>query len=1022
MPGLLLACLVLIMGGLTYARPALGDGADIEFGGWGHGHGKFMMLRGFCFGPHQRIYVLDGSAFDNTTRKLVGNRLVQIFTSKGHFLRQFPIVASPRLPTPLHADPTAGMKNFTNFPQRIAVSAHGNIFITQPWAEAVQEYAPTGRLLRAIPVPYAMAITCCRYKGKPCVAVIGSESATTPSIGKVPGRGWHWVGGHRITFINAGTGAPVGSVALSRRLTDVQDMTVDKQGNFYVEAATHQIYKFNPHGRLLLVIGAGTSTRRTDGSELYRTVAVDGQGNIYSMTMGGNPEFVTRFNPQLTLVTQRGGQFHWADSWSYAGHRTPMVIGPQDRLWVASTGHRATPSPVIMRMDKNYLSSKLSQVRVHSALTLGLYLSTATALPYNVGYQLQPTIVDLHIRPATRRVHQVAVQWAVYNLYKRRIGHGVFTFDLHNQKAAVHSISFTPPQWGWYTAVFSLSHQGRPLSSTGCDIGFTPAYKGMPILKKGQSPGGWFDPLRQVFCGLPLMRFGIGPDMKGLSKKLALAAKDKAKVFGQFTNVRDCTPACVRAAVAKLKNQVNVWEIMNEPNFSMNPVQYVALIKKLYPLIKSIDPQARVMGPAVCGIQLPWYRQFLALGGGRYINILSLHDYEGNTSIGPAHWRYKFAALHKMMRQYGVGNLPIWQTERDIGGVRGGLFWGGTQAVRITLHEDLLTTLGVPSDHDMLYYLNNSGYGAVPSYVWSNHGPFPAAMATRTRQAMIQGRKYTGSIDFGPSGRRLLLGLRYHGKHGQTIILRNLGATTAIPVKVRIAGAGPVTVVDAFGNRQTIAVHHGLVILRTSTMPIYLRLHKHQKANFPRFDFGANDAAGAKLAYSAKNNGLFSTLTNGVFGSIYPGDPTTGKFFTGSLPSIPQTFSITLTQPRTINRVLVYSVHADNPYCALLDYNLQYRHDHHWITIKKMRTPCPRSTPVHTGATKVDGWYLDQNFSMSHFSPITAQRLRLVILRTTWGFMPDKTAAQITHFVPNHPHLMLRQIDIYGPHHPNVRR
>ena len=622
--------------------------------------------------------------------------------------------------------------------------------------------------------------------------------------------------------------------------------------------------------------------------------------------------------------------------------------------------------------------------------------------------------VEFNVAPAIRRVHQVQVRWKVYSLYKDRIAQGRFHLDLKAATAARKTISFTPSKWGWYTAIFTLVYKGKVISSTGCDLGFTPQYAGMPILKKGQSPGGWFDPLRQMFCGLPCLRQGMGPDLKGVGKKLALDKKYGVSVFAQFTSPQDCAPACVRAAVTKFKNQVKVWEVMNEPNFSMNPAQYVALIKKLYPLIKSIDPQAQVMGPAVCGIQLPWYKQFLALGGGKFINILSLHDYEGNTSIGPAHWRYKFAALHKLMNRYGCGNLPIWQTERDIGGVRAGLFWGGTQAVRLTLHTDLLRTLGVPDAHDQFYYLNNSGYGAVPSYVWSNHGPFPAALAMRTRQAMIVGRKYLGAINFGPSGKRIFMGLRYGGQDGQTIILRNLGSMN-LPLNIRVVGHGPVTVVDSFGNRHTVSVRNGLVRLMISAMPVYLRLHARQRATFPTFNFGSNEAVGAKFTYSAKNNGLFSTLTGGVFGSEYPGDPTAGKFFVGSLATAPQFFTITMTKTRTINRVLLYSMHADNPYCALLDYNLQYQHGGKWITLEKVRTACPRSTPVHTGATVVDGWYMDQNFFVNHFKPVRAQRLRLVILKTTWGFMPDKTAVQVTHFVANRPHLMLRQVEIYGP-------
>ena len=44
--------------------------------------------------------------------------------------------------------------------------------------------------------------------------------------------------------------------------------------------------------------------------------------------------------------------------------------------------------------------------------------------------------------------------------------------------------------------------------------------------------------------------------------------------------------------------------------------------------------------------------------------------------------------------------------------------------------------------------------------------------------------------------------------------------------------------------------------------------------------------------------------------------------WSGTLPSTPQTLEIAFPHPRTVDRVLVFSVRADNPYCALLDYDL----------------------------------------------------------------------------------------------------
>jgi hypothetical protein len=230
----------------------------------------------------------------------------------------------------------------------------------------------------------------------------------------------------------------------------------------------------------------------------------------------------------------------------------------------------------------------------------------------------------------------------------------------------------------------------------------------------GESKGGWDDVPRQMFSGLTTVRLdadaGTAANLDNLDRQLTLAYKYGSTVFVQFTDVKDCTVENVRAYVSRFKGRVKYWEIMNEPNFSMSPTQYVTMLKQLSPLIKSIDPAAQVIGPTVCGIQMPWYQSFYQLGGGPYVDILSLHDYEGHESVDEVHWRWKFGELRKLMAQHGDANKPIWQTERAITGVRGGNFMGPHQAVRTTLQRDVLESLGVAPEHNSLYYLNQGGY------------------------------------------------------------------------------------------------------------------------------------------------------------------------------------------------------------------------------------------------------------------------------------------------------------------------
>ncbi len=996
------------------------EGVDVEFGGYGNGHGTFKFLRDFAFGPKNRIYALDGAGYDYKTKAMTGNLLVQIFSHKGKFLREFPIVAPQRVPST--ANPVPGMEHLAgiyNDPQCLAVDALGNVFITQPRANMVQIYNNQGQLTHQVAISAAMAIT--PWHGD--MAVIGSANEV------VPNRGWSWIGGRRIDVINA-AGHIVDFILLSHRLTQVESMASDSRGDFYCQAAVNQIEEFSPQGQLMRVLGCGSRKmfRQEDGSELIHSVAVDQHGNIYSMTFG-NPGRVTKFNASMTTVTQHRGEFSWADAWN--ANDLPIHVDANGRVWVASTGalkpsnrwyHRfaAYPSPCIMRLRKDFFKPGMLHVHQHSALALGLFPSITTSLPCSIAYNLHPVPITFHIGPANRPLQAVRVAWKVFNLYKQLIAHGEFNLPLVNGKPAQHNLAFTPPRFGWYMVQIGVYSGSQRLMTLGKFVGVTPPFADLPQLKKGMIGTPW----QYAFAGQPIMRLSPGA---GVGKTLVQAKKAGVTVFFNLTNIADCTPAKVRADVLRYRGRVKYWEIMNEPNFSMSPAAYVAMIKKLYPLIKRLYPAAQVIGPDVCGIQLPWYKQFYEDGGKNYTDILSIHDYEGNESIDPVHWRWKIGALRKLMAHYGDAAKPIWNTERAITGIRGGDFLPATQAIRDALHQNLMCSLGIPNRHDCLYYMNNMGYSAVPSFEWSSAGPHPAALALRTRAAMIGRRKLAQVLNFGSTGNNLLLGLRYAGKHGSTIVLQNLGAPE-LRVVLAVKGQGSIQATDSFGNTiagirvQREHDGQGMAVVHVGQMPIYLLLTKGESISVPQLNLGTDLARLAKFTYSAKCTNL-PALNNGVWNTYMAGGPYGGTnakgIFWGDLPTVPQYLTMQFATAQTIGEVVVAGLRADNGYCALLDYNLQYQKAGHWITIQRVRTELPASEWVRTPDCIAATWYKDSNCYFNSFAPVATTALRLVVLRSTFGFAPDALANEAIRRTwggpGNKAKLCLRQIQIYAP-------
>jgi hypothetical protein len=478
----------------------------------------------------------------------------------------------------------------------------------------------------------------------------------------------------------------------------------------------------------------------------------------------------------------------------------------------------------------------------------------------------------------------------------------------------------------------------------------------------------------------------------------------------------------------RYKGRAPYYEICNEPNFSSNPDQYFKGHAMAYRIIKEIDPAAKVMGPATVNLNPAWLARLYDLGFKDVSDIISTHDYEGHESITPEHWAWKFARIREIMASHGDQAKPIWQTERAISGVRGADFQGRVQAIRCTLHLDLLRTLGVGADHDFHYYLNQAGYSDVPSYLWSRNGPHPAALALRTREAMTRGmgRTYQGALDYGVVGNALFMGLRFGGSDGSTLVLRNLGSRPT-PLAFNLKGGSAIEFVDAWGNRRTVNAKDRIVSLTLLQMPSYALLKTGEELTPVKTDFGQNIAPLAKWDYTAKvEKGSFALVTNGILETYHDGDPNGGtdgaKIWTGALPRgadgaiEPQTLTATFDHPRTIDRVIIRGVRADNTFCALLDYDLEYLDNGVWKPLEQVRNDMPASEQVQTADATGAIWMDDTNFYMHAFSPRRADGIRIRALNVSRGFIPDDRATAWGNRIP--PKFMLREVQIYSPASP----
>lgn len=1001
---------------------AISDGCDLEFGGPGTGPGQFTVIKDFAFDRASNLYVLDGPKLDPKTKTYTGSRRIQKFDNEGRFLSE------RSLQDDAMGSAALGEKNL---PQKLVVTAAGDVIVTQPEANRLWLFTADGNGRRSIPVDGCAAIAVPPYGKEGPIYVIDSRR----------GKGREWLGGDTIQAIKP-DGSPGLSVGLQKKLDNVVDMAIDPQGNFVILADLNQIYVFNSTGRLLRTAGAGMSTRNEDGSEPLHSITVDGEGNVYAMTWG-NPGLVTKYDASFTVVRQREGQFKWADPWSTHSSFVPLAVDPAGRLWASAPEPRDPknvnfpryrPTPAMIRMKDDFFASGGKGVRERSALLLGFKPSIKVDAPYNTVYDFAPIELSFAVAAANRQIDNVDVAYRVQDAFGLIVDQGKFDFALENGKEAVRPFKFKPPRYGWYTVTCDCSVDGKKLQSIGEHVGVTPAYAGMKAkLVAGEANGGWDDAPRQMFCGLTNMRLHPKLDAPGKTDNLdkmeheaTAAIKLGATVLLQFSDKKDCTPENIRRYVERLKGRVKYWEVMNEPNFSMSAEDYAKLLKESYAVIKSADPEAQVLGPSHCGISLEWIERFLKAGGAPYFDIFSVHDYEGHESIDATHWRWKFNALRQLLAVYNSDEKPIWQTERAISASRGGNFTGLVQAARTTLHRSLLESLDVAPRHNNHYYLNEGGYNTVPSYVWSRSGPYPAALALRTRYAYTEadGGRYVGPLEFNRwYDDNKILALVYERGDMQTIVLQTFGIPS-LPIELEVGGDGPIDLYDPFGNHGTVDVVGGKAKFEAMQFPHYLVLPKSRTVKAVPLEHGKNFALRASVTYSAPSVNGLELINNGILETYCAGHPDGGtdgkKIWQGDWPTDPTakpTLEFAFRAPRRINAAMIIGVQADNNFCALLDYDLEAEIAGKWMKIAELRTPLTPTDIVDHGQNAGNNWYDGRHRFVHRFDPVEATKMRLVVHRTTQGFAADDAATTIlkqTWGGKGMPmKVMLREVEFY---------
>ncbi|WP_157991527.1 GH39 family glycosyl hydrolase [Caldimonas tepidiphila] len=189
----------------------------------------------------------------------------------------------------------------------------------------------------------------------------------------------------------------------------------------------------------------------------------------------------------------------------------------------------------------------------------------------------------------------------------------------------------------------------------------------------------------------------------------------------------------VRTLARRYAGRIRHWELWNEPDHSIfyrgSVERMVELARVAREELKAADPANVLVSPGLTmGQGLRWLHRFLAAGGGRHVDVIAFHWYYDSApeSLLPA-----IANVRQLMRQHGVADKPLWNTE-------GGLVCNKRlrDCSPMRLGED--EQLGLHARAMLLMW--SAGVARFDYYFWEGRWPGEALLEGDFRTPTLAGR------------------------------------------------------------------------------------------------------------------------------------------------------------------------------------------------------------------------------------------------------------------------------------------
>ena len=506
------------------------------------------------------------------------------------------------------------------------------------------------------------------------------------------------------------------------------------------------------------------------------------------------------------------------------------------------------------------------------------------------------------------------VKYEVQDVFEQVVARGEVPVDFASNSDPMEvKVPLAVSKLGWYRAFFTVNDAKSSLLEGRERLIFS-------VLKHQANMGERFDNQIQTDYTIGLGLIRLHPNFSDPEAGAKFAAQSVADAQGTDVNLDyqiDGSPVgndpkkfgdSLFKFFDRVKDKVPQLEIINEPNGTLQPKEYIdTFLRPAYENIKKASPATKVLGPVLCGIsaeQARYLTELYKLGLKDVTDELTFHPYSGNFDDSDA-----VPAMRRLMdviAANGDAKKPIHFTEA--GYFHGG--WSDVGSLReiikliVAQYTWQNAVMGIDYRHNFYYFTDTMGYYDM----WLRATQLtPAAVAMRTHTGLIKGQERPRQLDFGSL--EVVRAFVYPGAEKQVVVLwtaaNNLpaGAPDATTSVTFETDAGSIECLDCFGNPLPAKVSRGRLTLSVGSFPMYLVLPAKAKLAAVPEKWGTNVALSSlgATAEASTEEGVHPAV------SVIDGNTASGSAWRSLVPNeLPQSITVMLAGPAVVDRVGIW--------------------------------------------------------------------------------------------------------------------